>query len=136
MFGSLTSAGAVEKLLNSGIVIAKFTAWSCDMDGQAKKCVERSCELAKNTSSSCIKSPCLDDHVCKKEELEAIGALSKVCSPIVLKCICLAHRLTRGPVVCAQTGTSSGRVDRSLCQTLGPLNFVHPPHEEFQAVVW
>ena len=32
-----------------------------------------------------------DDHHFKEEELKAVGELSKVCSQIVLKSLCLAH---------------------------------------------
>ena len=38
-----------------------------------------------------VSTPCLDDHQFKKEELETVGALSKVCSQIVLKCLCWAR---------------------------------------------
>ena len=45
-FESLISAGATEKLLDSGTVDTKITTWFYDMEGRAKKCVERLCELA------------------------------------------------------------------------------------------
>ena len=38
-----------------------------------------------------ISKPRLDDHQFKKEELETVGELSKVCSRIVLKCLYLAR---------------------------------------------
>ena len=38
-----------------------------------------------------VTTPCLDDHQFKEEELGSVGELSKVCSPIVLKCLYLAH---------------------------------------------
>ena len=58
-----------------------------------KKCVERYCELAIKTTQQIYKvpTPCLDDHQFKEEELEYVGELSKVCSQIVLKCLCLAR---------------------------------------------
>ena len=63
-------------------------AWSCDMEGYARKCVERYCELANKKTEQLYKvsSPCLYDHIFKKEELESVGELPKVCSQIVLKC--------------------------------------------------
>ena len=72
---------------------AKTVAWSCDMEGHAKKCVERYCELANIKTEKLFKisTPCLDDHHFKKEELESVGELSKVCSQIVLKCLYLAR---------------------------------------------
>ena len=38
-----------------------------------------------------VSHPCLDDHQFKKEEFEAVGDLSEVCSQIVLKCLYLAR---------------------------------------------
>ena len=38
-----------------------------------------------------MSSPCFDDHLFKQEELESVGAFSKVCSQIVLKCLYLAR---------------------------------------------
>ena len=40
------SAGATEKLPDAGQVNSNVIAWSDDMKGHAKKCVERYCELA------------------------------------------------------------------------------------------
>ena len=64
-----------------------------DMEGHAKKCVEKCCELAnkKTERSYKVSTPCLDDHHFKKEELESVGELSNVCSQIVLKCLYLAQ---------------------------------------------
>ena len=68
-----------------------------DMEGHARKCVERYCELANkkveqpyNVSSLCLDDR-LDDQQFKKEELESVGKLSKVFSQIVLKCLYLAR---------------------------------------------
>ena len=61
------------------------------MEGHAKKCVERYCELAnKTTELYKVSTPCIDDHHFKEEELKSVGDLSKVCSQIVLKCLYLA----------------------------------------------
>ena len=61
------------------------SSWSHDMQGHAKKCVERYCELANRTTQQLYKvaTPCLDDHQFKEEELGSVGELSKVCSQIV-----------------------------------------------------
>ena len=58
------------------------------MEGHAKKCVERYCELANKTTQQLYKesTPCIDDHHFKEDELKSVGELSQVCSPIVLKC--------------------------------------------------
>ena len=63
------------------------------MEGHAKKCVERYCELAnKTTQQLCnVATPCMDDHQFKEEENESVGELSAVCSQIVLKCQYLAR---------------------------------------------
>ena len=63
------------------------------MEGHAKKCVERHCELANKTHQQLYKVtiPCFDDHQYKEEELGSVGELSKVCSQIVLQCLYLAR---------------------------------------------
>ena len=63
------------------------------MEGHAKKCVERHCEMVNMRTEQLYKvsAPCLDDHHFKKEELESVGEESEVCSRIVLKCLFLAR---------------------------------------------
>ena len=63
------------------------------MEGHAKKCVERYCELASKTTQQLYKvsTPCIDDHHFKEVEMKSVGELSQVCSQIVLKCLCLAR---------------------------------------------
>ena len=81
MFESRISAGATEKLPYSENL--RISSWSYDMEGHAKKCVERYCELANKTSQHLYKvsTPCVDDHQNKEEEeLKSVGELSKVCS--------------------------------------------------------
>ena len=64
-----------------------------DMEGHAKKCVERSCELANKTTQQLYKvsTPCIDDHHFKEEETKSVGEVSQVCSQNVLKCLYLAR---------------------------------------------
>ena len=52
------------------------------MEGHAKKCVERYCELANRTTQELYKvsTPCIDDHHFKDEEMKSVGELSQVCS--------------------------------------------------------
>ena len=50
MFESRISAGATEKLLCSEKLVANSSSLSYDMEGHAKKCVERYCELANKTT--------------------------------------------------------------------------------------
>jgi len=86
MFESIISAGATEKLPCSEKL--KISSLSYDMEGHAKKCVERNCELANKTTQQLYKvsTPCLDDHHFKEEEMKSVGELSNLCSQIVLKC--------------------------------------------------
>ena len=88
---SRISAGATEELPCSENL--SISSWSYDMEGHAKKCVERYCELANKTTQQLYKvsTPCIDDHHFKEEELKSVGELSKVCSRIVLKCLYLAR---------------------------------------------
>ena len=58
------------------------SSWSHDMQGHAKKCVERHCELANKTTQQLFKvaTACMDDHQLKEEENESVGELFTVCS--------------------------------------------------------
>ena len=86
MFESRSSAERTEKLPYSENF--RTSSWSYDVEGHAKKCVERYCELENKTTQQLYKvsTPCIDDHHCKEEELKSAGEMSKVCSQIVLKC--------------------------------------------------
>ena len=70
-----------------------ISSWSYDLEGHAKKCVERYCELANRTTQQLYKvsTPCIDDRHFKEEEMKSVGELSQVCSQIVLKCFYLAR---------------------------------------------
>ena len=52
------------------------------MEGHARKCVERYCELANETVEQFYKVsyPCLDDHQFKQEELESFGEFVRKCA--------------------------------------------------------
>ena len=103
MFESRISAGAKEELPTraSGKPDAEtISSWSYDMEGHAKKCVERYCELANKTTQQIYKvaTPCMDDHQFKEEENKSVGELSTICSQIVLTCLYLA-RIVRPDVL-------------------------------------
>ena len=91
MFESRISAGATEKLPCSENL--SISSWSYDMEGHAKKCVERYCEVANKTTQQLCKVSilCFDDHHFKERELKSVGDLLKVYSQIVLKCLYLAR---------------------------------------------
>ena len=80
MFESRIS-GATEKLPGWEKPHAKAAAWSYDMEGHARKCVERYCELANKQTEQFFKvsSPCLDDHHFNQEEFESVGEFAQVC---------------------------------------------------------
>ena len=80
IFESRISAKGTEKLPYSENF--RFSSLSYDMEGHAKKCVERYCELANKTTQKLYKvsTPYIDDHHCKEEELKFVGKLSKVCT--------------------------------------------------------
>ena len=91
MFVPRISAGATEKLPSSENM--SISTWSCDVEGHAKSCVERYCELgnSSNPQVSAVSTPCIDDHQFKEEDLKSVGELSDVCSQIVLKWLYLAR---------------------------------------------
>ena len=91
MFESRISAGRTEKLPFPQNL--RISSWSYDMEGHAKKCVERYCELANKTTQQLYKvsTPCIDDHHFKEEEIKSVGEVSQLCSLFVLKCLYLAR---------------------------------------------
>ena len=110
----------------------RISSWSYDMEGHAKKCVERYCELANKTTQQLYKvsTPCIDDHHFKEDELKPVGELSKVCSQIVLKCLKIgAHWQTIHSMASIQTCTSSHQMDQSLWRTLRSFHFFHHTSE-------
>ena len=56
MYESKIAAGAKEKIHYSGKPGAHISSWSCHIEGHAKKCVERYCEIATKQLSSYIMS--------------------------------------------------------------------------------
>ena len=84
MFESRIYAVRTEKLPYSEKF--RISSWSHYVEGHAKKCVERYCELTNRTTQRLhkVSTPCIDDHHFKEEELNSAGELSKVCSQIVL----------------------------------------------------
>ena len=91
MFESRISVVWTEKLPYSENL--RISSWSYDLEGHAKKCVERYWELANKTTQQLnkVSTPCIDDHHFKEEEMKSVGELSQVCSQNVLKCLFLAR---------------------------------------------
>ena len=72
MFESRIFAERTEKLPCSENF--RISSWSYGIEGHAKKCVERYCELANKTTQQLYKvsTPCIDDHHFKEEELRSV----------------------------------------------------------------
>ena len=77
MFESRISAGATEKLPCSENLRASSCSYG--MEGHAKKCVERYCELASRTTQQLynVSTLCIDDHHFKEEELKSLENCQK-----------------------------------------------------------
>ena len=136
MFESRISAGATEKL--PWLENLRISSWSYDMEGHAKKCVERYCELANKKTQQLYKvsTPCIDDHHFKEEELKSVGELANVCSQIVLKCFILGtYWKTWYSLVSEQTWTIDHKMDQSLWQTSESIDILHPSHMWIQTVL-
>ena len=75
MFESRICAGSTEKL--PCLESLRISSWSSDIEGHAKKCVERYCELANKTTQQLYKvsTPCIDDHHFKEEEMTCVGGI-------------------------------------------------------------
>ena len=71
MFESRISAVRTEQLPYSENL--RISSWSYVLEGHAKKCVERYCELANKTTQQLYKvsTPCIDDHHFKEEEMKS-----------------------------------------------------------------
>ena len=76
-FESRISAVRTEKLPYSENL--RISSWSYDMEGDAKKCVERYCELANKTTQQLYKvsTPCIDDHHFKRGRIEICRRIVK-----------------------------------------------------------
>ena len=115
LFESRMSAWS-EKLLYSEESEANISSRSYHMEGYAKKCVERYCELANKSIQQLHKvvTPCIDNHQFKEE--------NRICWRIVIsvRSNCLempvfgTHWLTRHSMDSKQTCTSSHQMDQSF----------------------
>ena len=116
----------------------RISSWSYDMEGHAKKCVERYCELANKTTQQRYKvsNPCIDDHHFSGEEVKSVGELSQVCSKMVLKCLYLA-RIGRHDILwsCEQICTINHKMDQSLWQTPESIDFIYSSHMWIQTIL-
>ena len=93
MFESRISAGVVDKLPSTGKLDANMSSWSYDMEGHAKKCVERYCELANKTTQQFHKvaTPCMDDHQFKEEENGSVRIVHSLLTNCCKMRVCGPH---------------------------------------------
>ena len=135
MFESRISAERAEKLPFPQNL--RISSWSYDMEGHAKKCVERYCELANKWTQQLYKvsTPCIDDHHLKEEEMKSVGELSQVCSQNVLKCFFSTNWKTPYSMFSKHTCTSGHQMDQRLWQTLGSFDFLHSSHMWIEAIL-
>ena len=129
MVESRISAGGTEKLPCSENL--RISSWSHDMEGHAKKCVERYCELANKTTQQLYKvsTPCIEDHNVEEEELKCVGELSKVSSQIVLKCLFWA-RIGRPDILWSvnKLARSITKWTKACDKRLSRLIFIYSSH--------
>ena len=83
---SRISATATEKTLRMEETSRKDSCVVLRHGGTCSKVRLKDCELASRKAEQLYKvsTPCLDDHHFKKEEVESVGDLPKVCLQIVL----------------------------------------------------
>ena len=127
MFESRISAGGSEKLPFPQNL--RISSWSYDMEGHAKKCVERYCELANKTTQQLYKvsAPCIDDHHFKEEEMKSVGEVSKImlsnCSEML---IFGSNWTTRYSMVRAQLARSITKWTKACVKRLNRLiSYIH-----------
>ena len=138
MCRSQISAGATEKLSYSVKLGANIFSWSYDVEGHAKKCVDRYCELANSTTQQLCKvaTPCLDDHQFKQEEMRSVGDLPK---SVLANCFKMhvfgAHWWTRHSLFREQTFTCCHQMDQSLRQTFSTFDLLHSSHEWWHTIL-
>ena len=118
----------------------RYLSWSYDMEGHAKKCVERYCELANKKTQPLyqVATPCMDDdHQFREEEIGSVWELPTVCSQRVLKCLYLARigRPEKFWPVNKQTCSCGHKVDKLLWQTLGAFHLVHSSYKWIPAIL-
>ena len=130
MFESRIFAGGTEKASSSEKL--SISSGSYDMEGHAKKYVERYCELANKTSQQLYKvsTPCLDDHQFKEEGSESVGEVVKCmlsnCSETL---ILRTHWWSWYSMDSQQIYTCDHKMGKCLCQTSSTFDLLHSFHE-------
>ena len=130
MFEYKISARAKEKLPCSGKPDADIVSWSYDMDGHAKKCVERYCELAKKTTQQLYSS---HNAMPRRPSIQRRGKW--ICWRIVKSMLSNGHEmfvlgthwLTRHSMVSKQTGQEQSPNGLRACfkRLLRLISYIH-----------
>ena len=102
------------------------------MDGHAKKCVERYCELANKTTQQFYKVPipCFDDLHFKEVELTKVW-LSNCSEMLKLG----TYWKSRYKMVSEQICTINHQMDRSMWQTIISFDLLHSSHKWIQTIL-
>ena len=107
-FETKISARAKEKLPYSEKLGANIFSWSSDLEGHAKNCVERSCELANKTTQQFSKS-------LERGRIEIcwriVTSMLSNCSEML---VLGTYWTTRHSMASKQTCTSSHQMDQNL----------------------
>ena len=113
MFESRISTGATEKLPCSEKM--SISSWSYDMEGDAKKCVERYCELANKATQQLLHWP----PSFQRRRIEIRGRIVKrMLSNCSAMLVFGTYWTTRYSMVSEQIGTNDHKIDQSVWQTI------------------
>ena len=115
-----------------------ISSWSYDMEGHAKKCVERYRELANKTTQQFFKvaTPCMDDHQLKRRtkwvSRRIVYSLHTNCSAMS---VFGSYWETWYFVVCEQACACSNKMDIILWQKLGEFHLLHSSYKWTSALL-
>ena len=138
MFESRISAGATEKLSGWEKPHAQTVAWSYDMEGHARKCVERYCELANKKVEQLYKvsSPFWMIINSSRRNSNQLENRQKLAHKIVLKCLYLA-RIGRPDILLSfnKLARSVTKWTLTCDRRFVKADFVHSSHKRFPTIL-
>ena len=115
-----------------------ISSWSYDMEGHAKKCVKRYCDVASRTTQQLhkVSISCNEHNHFKEEQWKSVGECSKVCSQIVLTCSYLA-RIGRPVILWSvkKLARYNHKMDPSLWQTIISFDLTFTRHVTTNKIV-
>ena len=129
MFESRISARRTEKLTCSENLC--ISSWSYDMEGHAKKCVERYCMLANKTTQQTLQS-IYSMHWWPSFQRRRIEISRRIVKSIISNCsemlVLGTYWKTWYSMVSEQTCTIDYKMDQGLWQTIKSFDILHPSH--------